>query len=86
MSALPAPRPSNLTSRVVHPVSRAQPAEPSPLVQPGEQEKLGRAQVNVRIDAALVRRTKAKLALRGQTMQDLVAELLTEWTADESSQ
>jgi hypothetical protein len=29
---------------------------------------------------------KGKLAMQGRTMQDLVAELSTEWVADESSQ
>lgn len=91
MSARPEPRASNLTSRH-HPAvpvaarqDDPQPATDRSVRRPqtlssNQQEKdITLTQVNVKIDATVVRRAKARLAMEGLTMQQLVGDFLRDW-------
>jgi hypothetical protein len=85
MSARPEPRASNLTRRL-HPAvpvdARAAIVETSssgPEPRDAEKSAPALAQVNVRIEKELVRRVKARLAIEGRTMQQLLGEFMQEW-------
>ncbi len=80
MSGRPQPRPSTLSGRE----KRSHPAipreardtqNPSPVAPAAAATQ----QVNFRADVELVRQVKARLALEGRTMQDLLTAYLREW-------
>ncbi len=78
MSARPQPRPSTLSGRAnrSHPAvpREARDVTPTPAAPAAATQ-----QVNFRADVDLVRQVKARLALEGRTMQDLLTAYLREW-------
>ncbi len=82
MSARPEPRPSTLSGREKrsHP---AIPREARDTPAAGAAPPAATQQVNFRADVELVRQAKARLALEGRTMQDLLTAYLHEWLAAE---
>lgn len=84
MSARPEPRPSTLTGRG----QRSHPAIPrearsEPTAGPTAAEAKPTQQVNFRADVELVRQVKARLALQGRTMQDLLTDYLRAWLTNQ---
>ena len=81
MTPRPQPRPSTLTSRP----QRRHPAIPAEARPAAAQQSTAPAsgaetqQVNFRADRELVRKVKARLALEGRSMQDLLTEYLRDW-------
>ncbi len=79
MSARPEPRPSTLSGREkrTHPAipREARDTTPAAAAPPAAATQ----QVNFRADVELVRQVKARLALEGRTMQDLLTEHLRAW-------
>jgi len=85
MTPRPQPRPSTLTSRL----QRHDPAIPveagtaaaqqSTAPGGGAEDSKTTQQVNFRADRELVRKVKARLAVEGRSMQDLLNEYLRDW-------
>lgn len=81
MTPRPQPRPSTLTTRAQrhHPAIPAE-ARTAPAQQSGgDDDSNTTQQVNFRADRELVRKVKARLALQGRSMQDLLNEYLRDW-------
>lgn len=51
---------------------------------PTADSKPSTTQVNVRLDATLVRRAKVKLAVEARTMQSLLSDFLEDWVEKSS--
>ncbi len=80
MSGRPQPRPSTLSGRE----KRSHPAIPreardTQKPSPAAPAAAATQQVNFRADVELVRQVKARLALEGRTMQDLLTSYLRDW-------
>lgn len=80
MTARPEPRPSTLSSRAqrTHPAIPREARSDAPTSESAA-PAAGTQQVNFRADTTLVRNVKAKLALDGRTMQDLLTAALNDY-------
>ena len=85
MSARPEGRPSTLSDRAKrsHPAipREARDAPPAAVAPPAVVTQ----QVNFRADVELVRQVKARLALEGRTMQDLLTGHLRPWLSNDKA-
>lgn len=85
MTPRPQPRPSTLTTRAQrhHPAIPFDARTDSPAQRSatpsGGDDSASTQQVNFRADRELVRKVKARLALEGRSMQDLLNEYLRDW-------
>ena len=81
MTPRPEPRPSTLTTRPRrHPAIPAEArATRQSAAASGDHGAKTTQQVNFRADRDLVRKVKARLALEGRSMQDLLTEYLRDW-------